>query len=165
MVIVNDELDRMKLYDSLKPELVKIDCTATTTEGVLKELVDNLKAHGIIADGEYILKKLMEREELGSTSIGHHSAVPHTKLKEIKEPIVAVGTSKAGIRYHEDDKEPVHLIILILSPNQSPIVHLQILAAAASLIKKSGSLIQDLRSSGSPGELIRLIREYESSDD
>jgi mannitol/fructose-specific phosphotransferase system IIA component (Ntr-type) len=155
----------MKLYNMLKPELIKINCTAATTEGFLKELVSNLKLNDKIPDEEPILRKLMEREKLGSTSIGNHSAVPHAKLKEIKEPIVAIGTSKAGIRYNEADKEPVHFIILILSPNYSPIIHLQILAAAASVIKKSGPLVEDILAAGSPGELINVIREYETSHD
>ncbi len=149
----------------LKPELIKLNCTATTTRGFLEELVYNLKLNDKISDEEPVLRKLMEREELGSTSIGNYSAVPHTKLKEIKEPIVAIGTSKAGIRYHEADKEPVHFIILILSPNYSPIVHLQILAAAASVIKKSGPLVKDILAAGSPEELINVIREYETAHD
>lgn len=155
----------MKLYNMLKPELIKINCTAETTEGLLKELVYNLKLKDKISDEEPILRKLMEREKLGSTSIGNHSAVPHTKLKEITEPIVAIGTSKAGIRYNEADKEPVHFIILILSPNYSPIIHLQILAAAASVIKKTGPLVEDILAAESPEQLIDVIREYETSDD
>lgn len=155
----------MKLYNMLKPELIKINCTAATTEEFLKEMVYNLKLNDKISDEEPILRKLMEREKLGSTSIGNHSAVPHTKLKEITEPVVAIGTSKAGIRYNEADKEPVHFIILILSPNYSPIIHLQILAAAASVIKKTGPLVEDILAAGSPEQLINVIREYETSDD
>ena len=155
----------MKLYSSLKPELIKLNCSATTTEECLKELLDLLELRDKISSQEPILKKLMEREKLGSTSIGHHAAVPHTKLKDLKEPIISIGTSKEGILYNEADKEPVHFIILILSPNYSPIIHLQILAAAASLIKKSGRLIEEILAARSPEELIRLIQDYETPDD
>ncbi|MCP5108133.1 MAG: PTS sugar transporter subunit IIA, partial [bacterium] len=74
----------------------------------------------------------------------------------------AVGVCKSGIRYHESDKEPVHFIILILSPGNSPIIHLQILAAAASLIKKSHRLIKTVLSCETPSELIAAIKKYES---
>ena len=107
----------------------------------------------------------MEREALGSTSIGNYSAVPHTKLKELKEPVIAIGTSKDGITYNETDKEPVHFIILILSPNYSPIIHLQILAAAASLIKKSKNLIEEILAAQNPEELVGIIQKYETSND
>jgi mannitol/fructose-specific phosphotransferase system IIA component (Ntr-type) len=155
----------MKLYNSLKPELIKIDCSSTDTEGLLSELIYQLKLQNKVSNQENILQKLMEREKLGSTSIGNHAAVPHTKLKDIKEPIIAIGTSKAGFLYNDADKEPVHLIILILSPNFSPIIHLQILAAAASLIKKPGRLIQEVKATNSAEELISVIQKYETSDD
>lgn len=155
----------MKLYNNLKPELIKLNCTAKTTEGVLKELLYLLKLRGKISNEEYILMKLMEREGLGSTSIGNYSAVPHTKLKELKEPVISIGTSKDGIAYNETDKEPVHFIILILSPNYSPIIHLQILAAAASLIKKKGKLIEEILAAQSTEELIDIIQKYETSND
>jgi mannitol/fructose-specific phosphotransferase system IIA component (Ntr-type) len=154
----------MKLFNSLKPELIKLDCTSASTGEILTELLCHLKLKGKITDEDHILAKLMEREQLGSTSIGNHSAVPHTKLKELKEPIIAIGTSKAGFMYNKADKEPVHFIILILSPNYSPIIHLQILAAAASLIKKSQSLIQEILAADSPGKLISIIQGYETSD-
>lgn len=149
----------------LKPELIKLNCTAKTTEGVLRELLYVLKLRGRISNEETILSKLMEREGLGSTSIGHYSAVPHTKLKELKEPVISIGTCKDGIVYHESDKEPVHFIILILSPNYSPIIHLQILAAAASLIKKSKKLIEETLDAQSPEELVGIIQKYETSND
>ena len=155
----------MKLYSNLKPELVKLNCTAKTTTEVLKELLDVLELNGKISNKESILKKLMEREALGSTSIGNYSAVPHTKLKELKEPVISLGISKEGIAYNETDKGPVHFIILILSPNYSPISHLQVLAAAASLIKKTGKLIQESLAAQSPLELIGIIQKYEMSND
>ncbi len=155
----------MKLYNFLKPELIRINCQESNTEGLLREMVHLLKLENAISNENLILKKLIEREKLGSTSIGNNSAVPHTKVKEIKDPIISIYVSKTGIMYHESDKEPVHLIILILSPNYSPIIHLQILAAAASLIKKPGHLIKEVLSSETPGELINIIKKYEASDD
>jgi len=155
----------MKLYNCLKPELIKINCAASTTEEVLKELAHHLKLNNKITNEELLLRKLIEREKLGSTSIGYHSAVPHTKLKELKDTIISIGTSRSGILFNEKDKEPVHLIILILSSNNSSIHHLQILAAAASLIKKSGPLIEEILSSESAEEVISIIQKYEELND
>lgn len=155
----------MKLYNFLKPELIRINCQESNTEDLLREMVHLLKLENAISNENLILKKLVEREKLGSTSIGNNSAVPHTKVKEIKDPIISIYVSKKGITYHESDKEPVHLIILILSPNYSSIIHLQVLAAAASLIKKSDHLIKEILSSKTPEELINIIKKHEASDD
>lgn len=154
----------MKLYSSLEPEFIKLECAANNAEDVLKELLRNLKTKNKINDENLILEKLLEREKLGSTSIGNHAAVPHTKLKELKEPVICIGTSQKGIQYHPEDKEKVNLVILILSPNYSPIIHLQILAAAASLIKKRGSLIDDLLAAPTATDLIAVIEKYETDE-
>jgi mannitol/fructose-specific phosphotransferase system IIA component (Ntr-type) len=155
----------MKLYTFLKKELIRINCQSQKTEEILRELARDLIVREVITDEEAILKKLMEREKMGSTSIGNKSAVPHTKLKELKKPVISIGISKKGIKYHKDDKEPVHFIILILSPSNAPIIHLQILAAAAALIKKSDRLIKDILSCETPEELIDMIRKYEVPDE
>jgi PTS system fructose-specific IIA component/PTS system nitrogen regulatory IIA component len=155
----------MKLYNFLRPELIRINCQKSNTEDLLREMVHHLKSKNVISNENLILKKLLEREKLGSTSIGHHAAVPHTKVKELTNPIICICISKIGIMYHESDKEPVHLIILILSPNESPIIHLQILAAAASLIKRSDHLIKEILSLETPEELINIIKKCEASND
>jgi PTS system nitrogen regulatory IIA component len=155
----------VKIHTILKPELVQIDCREANTEDLLKHIVAYLKDKKYISNDKLILNKLIEREKLGSTSIGNHSAVPHTKIKGLKEPLLFVAISRNGIRYHNKDKEPVHLIILILSPNDSPIIHLQILAAAAALIKKSKKLIKEAIALNSAEEFIRIVKKYETAND
>ena len=155
----------MKLSNHLDPELIDVNCTETNTDEILSGLVQLLKSKNRITDEASVYTKLLEREKLGSTSIGNHSAVPHAKLKEIKKPVIAIGISRKGLMYHESDDQLVHLIILILSPNNSPVIHLQILAAAASLIKKSKSLIPEILKVETAAELIELIEKYETVDD
>lgn len=155
----------MKLYNNLEPELVHIDLSQSSSEEILQEMVRNLKIRNKISDENIAYRKLIEREKLGTTSIGNHAAVPHAKLKDIKKPVIAVGISKKGVRYHEDDEQLVHFIILILSPNNSPNVHLQILAAAASLIKKSKNLVKEILAVETAAELIELLKKYETLDD
>ncbi|MCK4835809.1 MAG: PTS sugar transporter subunit IIA [Candidatus Aminicenantes bacterium] len=145
--------------------MIKNDCLNTNIEAVLKEIIQYLKEKKMITNDKQILNKLLEREKLGSTSIGNHAAVPHTKIKGLKEPILFIAILKKGIQYHDKDKELVHLVILILSPNDTPIIHLQILAAAASLIKKSNTLIEELVSNTNSEELINIIKKYEIKDE
>lgn len=155
----------MKLSTMLNPEFVKMDIMASSTAELLQKMIHCIKERNGISDETTILRKLIEREKLGSTAIGNHSAVPHTKLKGIKEPIIFIAVSKKGVVFNEKDDEIVHLIILILSPNDSPITHLQILASAASLIKKSDKLVKDLLNSQSPENLIEIIKKYEVLDE
>ncbi len=155
----------MKLYTCLKPDAIIVDCKATNTESLLKELIHHLKMNNRISDEDYIYKKLMEREKMGSTSVGNHSAVPHARIKDIKDVIVAVGLSRNGIIYSEIDKEVSHFFVLILAPNSSPIVHLQVLAAAATLIKKPGKWLSELLECQHPSDVIHVIQNYEEDDE
>jgi len=155
----------VKLYTILKPELIKRDCFSSNKEDLLKEIIQELKLHDKISNDKLAIKKLIEREKLGSTSIGNSSAVPHTKIKELKEPVIFVAISRNGILYNENDKKLVNFIVLILSPIDSPIIHLQILAAAASLIKKSNKLIKELISAETDEKVIDIIKKYEILDD
>jgi len=155
----------VKLYTLIQPNTVVTDCLADTTKDVLSELLTHLHNIDAISNPKPILKKLLEREGLGTTSIGKHAAVPHTKIKDINKPVVAIGLSKNGFTYHISDKEKVHIVILILSPADSPIIHLQILAAAAAFIKRVDNLSSSLTDINSPQELIQFIRITENQDD
>lgn len=154
----------MKLSTLLKPEWVLTDLRAREGEGVLAEMINALPALARLPGHDRILQKVLEREKLGSTSVGNHTAVPHTKLKDLREPLVALGVSRKGIDYGGAGEQPVHVIILILSPADAPIVHLQILAAAAALIRKSEKIIRDIMSAEGPQEVISTIRTWETED-
>jgi len=155
----------VKLTNIIEQDLILTSINALNTNDILEELTLFLKEKKMINDANLILKKLIEREKLASTSIGNHTAIPHTKIKELKKPVLLIAISKPGILYNESDKEPVHLIILILSPGSSPALHLQILAAAASLIKKRGNLIKEILNVKNSNELIDIIKKYEKAND
>lgn len=155
----------MKLTSILKPEFIKVDCRADSRETLLAEMVSELAGMGLVVEDQRIIRKLLERENMGSTSIGNHAAVPHTKVHGLQSPIVFIAVSRKGVRYSEGDKDRVHLAILILSPTESPIVHLQILAAAASLIKHSKNLIRDILNADTRESVMEIIRRNESEND
>jgi len=155
----------VKLNSILKPEFIKVNCLAENREELLTEIVAELKGMGLVNDERRIIEKLLERERMGSTSIGNHAAVPHTKVRGLPGPIIFIAVSRKGILYNEQDKDQVHLAILILSPNESPIVHLQILAAAASLIKRSKNLIREVLNAQTPEEVMEVIRRRETEND
>ncbi|HDP94622.1 MAG TPA: PTS sugar transporter subunit IIA [Candidatus Aminicenantes bacterium] len=155
----------MKLTSILKPDCIKVDCRADSREALLTEMVSELAGMGLVAEDQRVIRKLLERESMGSTAIGNHAAVPHTKVHGLPAPIVFIAISRKGIHYSEADKERVHLAVLILSPTESPIVHLQILAAAASLIKHSRNLIRDILNADTREAVVQIIRRNENQND
>ena len=49
----------MKLYNFLKPELIRINCQESNTEDLLREMVHLLKLENAISNENLILKKLI----------------------------------------------------------------------------------------------------------
>ena len=155
----------MKLSSIIETELLLTELDSTDNYEVLKKMTVFLKDMNKISDSDSILLRLIEREKLASTSIGKNTAIPHAKIKELKKPVIMIGICKKGFLYNTSDDEPVHLIILVLSPSGSPAVHLQILAAAAALIKKPGNLIGELLKAKNSIELANTIRKFEEIND
>ena len=85
---------------------------------------------------EEILAAIVEREELGSTGIGHGVAVPHAKCAGISRLCGAVAEFPAGVDFESLDRKPVRLVYLIVSPQGQPAEHLRVLEAVAQHVRR-----------------------------
>ncbi len=133
-------------------------------ENTIKEIVRDLKKMKIIKKEDKILKKIFEREQLGSTGIGKGIAIPHCKVKDIKKSIVAIGISRKGVDFNSNDHNLTHLIVLVISPIDKPTQHLQILASAAHLAKKVFPIINKLINLKTKTEVYKFLRELEQDN-
>ena len=116
-------------------ELIFPDLQATDGPAVLRELAEAVAARGAVRDAETLFQRLWEREQLGSTAIGHGVAIPHCKLTGLPRVLVAIGVSRRGVDFGATDGQPVRLFFLVASPSQSPAEHLQSLAAISKWVK------------------------------
>jgi nitrogen PTS system EIIA component len=116
-------------------ELIFPDLLATDGPAVLRELAEGVAARGAVREAETLFQRLWEREQLGSTAIGHGVAIPHCKLNGLPRVLVAIGISRRGVDFGATDGQPVRLFFLVASPSQSPAEHLQSLAAISKWVK------------------------------
>jgi nitrogen PTS system EIIA component len=102
---------------------------ATTKEGVIREMVESLRAAGQFrgADTEDIVRAILKRELLGSTGIGRGVAIPHTKHTSAERLLGTVALSRAGVAFDSLDGDPVHIFVLLISPQDRPGDHLRAL--------------------------------------
>ncbi len=119
----------MRMSDFVVREAVIPKLTATTKEGVIREMVESLRASGHVkaGDQEHLIKAIMKREQLGSTGIGRGVAIPHTKHESADRLIGTVAVSPQGVPFESLDNEPVHVFILLISPQDRPGEHLRAL--------------------------------------
>jgi mannitol/fructose-specific phosphotransferase system IIA component (Ntr-type) len=130
-------------------------------DGVLREMVGFLKKRNRITKEKDLYEKLTQREKLGSTAIGEGVAIPHCKMKGVKDPIIMLGVSRNGVDFHSLDGNPSHLFFLVVSSPDNPSLNLQILAAIAHLVRKANSLLKKVLEAKSVPDTLDIIREEE----
>lgn len=59
---------------------------------------------------------VVRREKTMSTALGWGVAIPHALTNLVKEPVVVLGRSKAGINFSSFDNKPVFKVCLFLLP-------------------------------------------------
>ena len=108
-------------FEALIPELHAAD-----RDGAIAELVTALDKAGRLGKNncEKIIKAMVKREKEASTGMGKGIAVPHIKHKAVKDVVAAIGCSSAGIDFSALDKQPVYLVVLLVSPVDDPDRHL-----------------------------------------
>lgn len=78
-----------------------------------------------------IFDSLFAREKLGSTGLGQGIAIPHGRIKGLKQAAGALIRLTTPIPFDSPDGRPVTLLFVLLVPEQATEEHLQILSELA----------------------------------
>ncbi len=78
-----------------------------------------------------VFDSLFAREKLGSTGLGQGIAIPHGRIKGLKEASGAFLRLAAPVPFDAPDGKPVSLLFVLLVPEQATEQHLQILSELA----------------------------------
>lgn len=151
----------MKISNLLMQDMVLLELQSSNMEDVLKEMVGFLKKRNKITKEKDLYEKLVQRERLGSTAIGDGVAIPHCKIKGIKDPILSLAVSKKGVNFYSIDNRPAFVFFLVVSSPDNPSLNLQILAAIAHLVRKANSLLKKILEAKSIAEILDIIQEEE----
>jgi fructose-specific phosphotransferase system IIA component len=150
----------MKLADLITEQVVKIPLENIEKTKIIEELVDILYRSKKITDKEKILKSVLEREKVMTTGIGNGVAIPHGKSEGSPEIAAVFGITKTDVNFSSIDDKPVHLIFLLVGPENTPGPHIKILSRISRLMSKD-SFRQKLLQATTPAEAVKLIREEE----
>ncbi|MEM7329139.1 MAG: PTS sugar transporter subunit IIA [Pseudomonadota bacterium] len=91
--------------------------------------------HGI--DGRDIFDAVIERENLGSTSVGEGVAIPHARIEGLKTPVGAFVRLMEGVDFDSIDGRPCDLIFMLLAPIASGADHLRALAQVSRAFRNA----------------------------
>ena len=154
----------MRMSDFVVREAIIPELKAVTKEGAIREMVETLRTAGYFkgSEPEDIIKAILKREQLGSTGIGRCVAIPHSKHTSVDRLIGTVAISKAGIPFDSVDGEAVHVLVLLISPQDRPGDHLRALENVARSMRDDG-FVRSLRES-TTREAIWALLEHASSE-
>ena len=99
---------------------------------------------------------LFTRERMGSTGLGQGVAIPHGRVKGLKDTLCAVIRLANPIPFEAPDDLPVQLMIVLMVPENANQKHLDLLGELAQLLS-SASFRDSLLSAASPNDVHRLF--------
>ncbi|MGQ9617411.1 MAG: PTS sugar transporter subunit IIA [Candidatus Aminicenantia bacterium] len=153
----------MRLSNLIKKDLIIKDITARNRDELIKEVVNFLKKKDLITNEKEITYKLIEREKQATTAVADGIAIPHCKSKNLEEPLISLAISKEGIDFNSTNKKPTFIFFFVISSEDQPTKHLQVLALIAQLIKKSENLAKKILKATDEQEILNIIKEEEIS--
>jgi len=118
-----------------------------------------LFAKRIRIDSDVVVEFLNAREDLGSTALGAGVAIPHGRVKGLKQPTAAMMRLKEPIEFAAPDGEPVSTLIFLLVPEKATQQHLEILSSIAQLLSDADAR-HLLSTITDPAKVCELLQQW-----
>src|SRR5207253_5064087 len=107
-----------------------------------------------------VFDSLFARERLGSTGLGQGVAIPHGRIKGLKEALGAFVRLAQPVPFDAPDAAPVTLAFVLLVPEKATEKHLQILSELAQMFSDK-ALREAMTKAADAAELHQLITAWQ----
>jgi PTS system nitrogen regulatory IIA component len=123
----------MSLVAKLLPQANVLPDLAASSKKRLFEQVGLLfeNQHGV--GRTVVFDSLFARERLGSTGLGQGVAIPHGRIKGLKDALGAFVRLAQPVPFDAPDGKPVSLVFALLVPEHATEKHLEILSELAQM--------------------------------
>lgn len=152
----------MKFSNYLDREHIFIDLKATTKEDIIKEMLERVaeKNQHFFDRKEEILKAILKREEEISTCMGEGIFIPHARIKDLNDFIIAVGvvknevTAEIGGTRELDKIKLVFLIVCDVLRNKNILKSMSVISKIAL---RHPEVVEKILSTDSKKEIVELL--------
>jgi PTS system nitrogen regulatory IIA component len=150
----------MNLISRLLPTSnVLLDLHASSKKRIFEQAGLLFENHQGIARAT-VFDSLFARERLGSTGLGQGVAIPHGRIKGLKEAVAAFVRLAEPVPFDAPDGRPVQLLIFLLVPEQATQQHLDILSELAQMLSDK-PFRENLLSVSEPAALHAMLANWE----
>ena len=143
----------------LSPSHVIADLQASSKKRVLEQAGLLFENHHGVARSQ-VFESLFAREKLGSTGLGQGVAIPHGRIKGLKDALGAFVRVAQPLAFDAPDGKPVQLLFVLLVPEQATEKHLQILSELAQMFSDR-ALREAMAAAPDAGALHQLIAAWQ----
>ena len=150
----------MSLISKILPlENVLLDAESTSKKRVF-ERVGLLFENSQKLARSQVLDSLFAREKLGSTGLGQGVAIPHGRIKNLREAVAAFVKTENLIPFDAPDGLPVNLIFVLLVPERATDLHLQLLGELAQMFSND-PFRERLLASSDPAVIHQMFADWQ----
>ncbi len=111
---------------------VTLDLDITSKKRLFEQIGLLFENEGRVARAQ-VFDALFAREKLGSTGLGFGVAIPHGRIKNLRDTLAVFIRAKAGIPFEAPDGAPVRLVFAMLVPEHATEQHLNLLSELAQM--------------------------------
>jgi PTS system nitrogen regulatory IIA component len=102
------------------------------------ELVERAEAKGVLRDAAAVRLAVLNREQQGSTALGHGLAIPHARTDAVDRLICVIGRSARGIAFEAPDGAPVRIVVLMVCPVSAAEPQVRLMAQLSRALDAAG---------------------------
>lgn len=146
------------LTNLFTPSCIALDSSAKSRSDVFAE-AGELFGKQVGIDPSAVVEFLNAREDLGSTALGAGVAIPHGRVKGLKQPSAAFMRLKNPIGFAAPDGQPVSIFIFLLVPEKATQQHLEILSTIAQLLSDADTR-QFLSQANDPVQVCEKLQHW-----
>jgi PTS system nitrogen regulatory IIA component len=126
----------MQIGDFLDRGAISLRVSAANKRQALAVIAE-IAARKLGFDAGDILDALTEREQAGSTGVGHGVAAPHARLDGLDRMRGVFVRLEHPVEFEAVDDQPVDLIFALFAPKEAGADHLRALARVSRLLRQA----------------------------
>lgn len=123
-----------KITSLLAPARIALHVQATKRTAALNEVARLLEGHPEVGNFAGFYDELLARDRLDTTCLGNGIALPHARTEHVKQIVLAVGRSDAGIPF-DANGEIVKLFFVLGTPKSKPGDYLAVVSALCKMLR------------------------------
>lgn len=143
---------------TLSASRIAIDVDLTSKKRLFEQIGLMFENENRIARAS-VFDALFAREKLGSTGLGFQVAIPHGRIKNLRDTVAVFVRAKEGIPFESPDGEPVRLVFAMLVPEHATEQHLNMLSELAEIFSDA-ELRDKLLAETNPVTIYKLLTEW-----